>query len=76
VVRRGPAGSTAVTRSSGDEVSYQLGGDRHAWIQMIKGAVNLNSTTLHAGDGAAVSEETSLTIRATEDAEIMLFDLA
>ncbi|MBV9960564.1 MAG: pirin family protein [Acidobacteria bacterium] len=60
--------------ASGDEVSYQLSGDRHAWVQVIKGAVTLGSTKLQ--DGAAVSEEPDLMIRASEDAEIMLFDLA
>ena len=62
--------------AGGEEVSYQLGGDRHAWVQVIKGAVNAGGTALRAGDGAAVSEETSLVIRAGEDSEIMLFDLA
>ena len=62
--------------AAGDEVSHRLGGDRHAWIQVIKGAVDVNGTTLRAGDGAAVSEETTLAISAGEDAEIMLFDLA
>ncbi|MEO2018757.1 MAG: hypothetical protein ABGZ53_30790 [Fuerstiella sp.] len=36
----------------------------------------MNGQTLDTGDGAAVSEETLLTIRATTDTEIMLFDLA
>src|SRR5919202_4626665 len=62
--------------AGGDEVSHRLGGDRHAWVQVIKGAVNAGGTALRAGDGAAVSEETSLVIRAGEDSEIMLFDLA
>jgi Pirin-related protein len=59
-----------------DEVSYQLEGDRHAWIQVIKGAVTINDATLRAGDGAAISEESSLKIKASEEAEILLFDLA
>lgn len=61
---------------AGDEVTHQLDGDRHAWVQVIRGAVAVGGTPLGAGDGAAVSEETSLDIRASEDAEILLFDLA
>jgi quercetin 2,3-dioxygenase len=61
---------------AGDEVSYQLGGDRHAWVQVIKGVVTVNGTPLRAGDGAAISDEMSLNIKASEDAEILLFDLA
>lgn len=62
--------------AAGEEVSYQLPAERHAWIQVIKGALTVNGTPLGAGDGAAISEETSLKIKASEDAEILLFDLA
>jgi len=62
--------------ATGDEISPQLGADRHAWIQVVKGAVMLNGILLKAGDGAAISEETSLNLRANEEAEILLFDLA
>ena len=66
----------AALLATGDEVSYALDGDRHAWIQVVKGAVSVNHTPLRAGDGAAISEENALNIRASEDAEILLFDLA
>jgi redox-sensitive bicupin YhaK (pirin superfamily) len=62
--------------SAADEVSYQLDADRHAWIQVVKGAVTVNGTPLCVSDGAAISEETSLSIEASEDSEILLFDLA
>ncbi len=61
---------------SGDAVEHRLDAGRHAWLQVVKGAVELNGNRLGAGDGAAVSEETSLKISASEDAEIILFDLA
>lgn len=62
---------------AGDELSYQLGGDRHAWLQVVKGALSLNgSPALHAGDGAALSEEPSVNVRANEETEVLLFDLA
>ncbi|HKA19936.1 MAG TPA: pirin family protein [Blastocatellia bacterium] len=62
--------------SAGDKLSYSLGGDRHAWVQVIKGGVALNGTPLGAGDGAAISEESELLLRAEHDAELLLFDLA
>ena len=62
--------------AAGDEVTHQLDGDRHAWIQVLKGAVTVGDTPLGTGDGAAISRETSLNIKASEDAEILLFDLA
>jgi redox-sensitive bicupin YhaK (pirin superfamily) len=61
----------------GDEVSHSIEGDRHAWVQVIKGAVTVNGTPLHQGDGAAVSEEHIVRLRAADGkAEIILFDLA
>lgn len=60
----------------GNVLNYELKRDRHAWLQVVKGAVTLNDKQLNPSDAAAVSEESSLEIRATEDAEILLFDLA
>jgi redox-sensitive bicupin YhaK (pirin superfamily) len=60
----------------GEELTYRLGDNRHAWVQVIRGAVMLNGTPLTSGDGATVSQETDLQIRATDAAELLLFDLA
>ena len=57
-------------------VKYELHPGRHAWLQVLRGAVDLNGQTLAVSDGAAVSDETELTIRANEASEVMLFDLA
>jgi quercetin 2,3-dioxygenase len=59
----------------GEEVAYEVGDGRHAWVQLVKGSVNINGVELRAGDGAAVSEEERLTIRAGESSELLLFDL-
>lgn len=58
------------------ELSHALASDRHAWLQCLRGAVQLGDHKLAAGDGAAVSEETSLSVRAIENSEVLLFDLA
>jgi redox-sensitive bicupin YhaK (pirin superfamily) len=60
----------------GDAVEHQLDAGRHAWLQVIKGTVSLKGNKLAAGDGAAISEESSLSIQAGEDSEVILFDLA
>jgi redox-sensitive bicupin YhaK (pirin superfamily) len=49
---------------------------RHAWIQVLRGEITLNDTTLSASDGAAVSEESTLTLCGAEESEVMIFDLA
>jgi len=60
----------------GQEVTHELGKDRYAWLQVAKGAVELNGKKLGQGDGAAVSDEPTVRIRGTEDSEVLLFDLA
>jgi redox-sensitive bicupin YhaK (pirin superfamily) len=60
---------------SGDRVVHALRPDRHAWLQVVTGAVKLNGAALSAGDGAAVTDETNLVIQAMSPAEVMLFDL-
>lgn len=62
--------------SSDEEISYELDDDRHAWIQLVKGSLEINGETLEQGDGAAISEENILKLRALEDeTEFLLFDL-
>lgn len=66
----------ATVLEPGESVEYPIPENRHAWIQVVKGEVNLNDRVLQAGDGAAVSEETNLLITAESWAEFLLFDLA
>ena len=62
--------------NNGEEVSQDLSGGRHAWIQLINGSLNVNGEKLEAGDGAAVSDESRLKISAqTDSTEFLLFDL-
>lgn len=61
---------------AGASVSHALAESRHAWIQILRGSVTVNGEALKVSDGAAVSDETNLEIRAMEDSEVLLFDLA
>ena len=61
---------------AGTRVEHALAPGRHAWVQVVRGFIKLNDVELKAGDGAAVSEERRLVIRAVEPSEILLFDLA
>jgi redox-sensitive bicupin YhaK (pirin superfamily) len=49
---------------------------RVQWLQVARGAVELNGQTMGTGDGAAISAETTLTLRAKAPAEVLLFDMA
>lgn len=62
--------------SAGEEVLYQLDLNRHAWIQVIAGSILVNGTPLGVSDGAAISKENALSIRASEEAQIIFFDLS
>ena len=66
----------AAVLKEGDRISYTLKPQRHAWVQVARGTITLNSLPLNTSDGAAISEETDVVIEATKDAEILLFDLA
>jgi quercetin 2,3-dioxygenase len=58
------------------QVSHPLQPSRHAWVQVLRGAIGVNSVPLSTSDGAAITDESTLSIRAAEPAEVMLFDLA
>ncbi len=60
----------------GEEVSHEFAEGRFGWLQVARGAVDVNGKKLTQGDGAAISDEKQLTIKGAEDAEVLLFDLA
>ena len=60
----------------GEQVKYDIDEGRHAWIQLISGSLEVSGQRLEAGDGAAVSDETSLMLKSLKDnTEFLLFDL-
>ena len=60
----------------GDAVTHALRPRRKAWIQVTRGEVVVNGTAIGAGDAAALTDETAISIGANDNAEILLFDLA
>ncbi|MBI4082528.1 MAG: pirin family protein [Candidatus Lambdaproteobacteria bacterium] len=66
----------AARLSAGQQAGHALKPGRHAWVQVARGALDLNGVALQAGDGAALSGETALRLNATEPTELLLFDLA
>jgi len=62
--------------AAGQTLTYDLPEKRHAWVQMVKGGLELNGHALEAGDGAAVSEESTLRFAGKGDGEFLLFNLA
>jgi hypothetical protein len=66
----------AAVLKAGDRLYHTLQPQRHAWVQVARGAITLNGLPLDTSDGAAISNETEVVIEATKEAEILLFDLA
>jgi quercetin 2,3-dioxygenase len=58
-----------------ESFSYALSPGRAAWVQIARGAVELNGRRLEAGDGAAVTDEPRLELSGEDGAEALLFDL-
>ncbi|ATZ96191.1 pirin family protein [Dickeya fangzhongdai] len=55
--------------------SYQAQQGRQLWIQVVRGAIEINGQQANASDALAIWDEDSITVRASEDSEILLFDL-
>lgn len=67
----------AAALPAGESVSHPLATGRVAWLQVARGTVQLNDQTLTAGDGAAIAQESLITVQGTAaDAEVLLFDMA
>ena len=63
------------TLEAGQSVSRELKPGRHGWLQVARGSVLLSGQQLREGDGAAISEEKTIEVKAVEPAELLFFDL-
>ena len=62
--------------SEGKELDHSLASGRRAYVQVARGALRVNGERLEAGDGAKVTDEKTITLAASENSELLLFDLA
>jgi redox-sensitive bicupin YhaK (pirin superfamily) len=65
-----------VRLEAGKSTTHEVRAGRGAWLQLIKGSVSLNGTTLNPGDAASTDDAGTWTLTASQDAEALLFDLA
>lgn len=61
---------------AGQALQLSLERGRHAWLQVLRGTIQIDVQLLNAGDGLAVSDDPGFLIHCAEGAELMLFDLA
>ena len=86
--RDGRDGSTTIHQDAcvyasllegGKSLEFALQPSRHAWVQLVRGELDVNGAKLMKGDGAAISGESNLQLTSTSgngQAEFLLFDLA
>ena len=80
----GAAGAVAIhqdtelyrLRLEGNAHTHTFAPDRHMWVQVITGPLQVGDVVLQAGDGLAISRESSVTLAAQGSADALLFDLA
>jgi redox-sensitive bicupin YhaK (pirin superfamily) len=60
----------------GQAVARAIEPGRAAWLQVLRGSVDLLDNRLSAGDGVAITDENSVDVQAAAPSEVLLFDLA
>jgi quercetin 2,3-dioxygenase len=60
---------------AGEGVAHALAPQRHAWLHVAEGEVEVNGRKLGPGDAAAVSDEAALKLTARAKSQVLLFDL-
>jgi redox-sensitive bicupin YhaK (pirin superfamily) len=66
----------ATTLKKGQSLAQPLGEGRAAYLVPAKGAVTVNGVAAKARDGIAIRDEAGFTITATEDAEVVMVEVA
>ncbi|MCV9879376.1 pirin family protein [Brenneria izbisi] len=54
---------------------YQAQAQRRIWIQVVRGSVEINGHQAKTSDALAIWDEETLSVHASQDSEILLFDL-
>lgn len=62
--------------SGQDNASLPLDPKRKAYVHLVRGSLSVNGQELKGGDAAKIHDESSLTLSAANDAEVLVFDLA
>ncbi len=58
-----------------DAITHAIAAGRRAYVHVARGSVRVDGQMLGAGDAAKLERETTLTLDAPQDAEILVFDL-
>jgi redox-sensitive bicupin YhaK (pirin superfamily) len=73
---RSAARVAGATIKAGETAAYQMTPDRHVYVVSAQGSVDVNGVRLDARDGAAITGEMLVVVKAINDAEVVLVDAA
>ncbi len=73
---RADARVLGATLAAGESTDYRSEAARHLYLVPARGRIEVNGVTVETRDGAAITGEDVVTVRALEDAEIVLVDAA
>jgi hypothetical protein len=59
----------------GDKINYSFKPNRHGWLHIADGEIELNNLRLKSGDAAAFSDEEGISFKAKSPVQILFFDL-
>ena len=59
----------------GERVSHEIAANRHVWLHVAEGEIELDGARLSAGDAVAIENENALEISAHQPSQVLLFDL-
>lgn len=65
----------AVRFDRDEEAIHPLAQGRKAWVQVARGNIEVGTRKLEAGDGAAITDQDAIPLRARGAAEVLIFDL-
>jgi quercetin 2,3-dioxygenase len=60
---------------SDETANLTLPARRKAYVHLVRGQVDINGHTLHAGDAALLESEKALQVAHGKNAELLVFDL-
>ncbi len=76
LIIRTPARIYLGALAPGVEIEQPLRDLPYAWVQVLRGRVQVNGEVLAAGDGVALTSESLVALKGIEAAEVLLFELA
>ena len=73
---RAEARVAGATLAAGESAAWRTEPGRHVYLVAARGRISVNGVAVNARDGVAISDEASITVTASDDAEVVLVDAA